>query len=398
MKFKIQADEKGFFGEFGGRFVDEALVEVLNELEKEYKKVQEDEEFYADFKKLLRDYVGRPSPITFAKNLTEKCGGAKIYLKREDLNHTGAHKINNALGQALLAERMGKTKLVCETGAGSHGVACATAAALFGMEIIVFMGEEDIRRQEPNVFRMELLGAEIIPVTKGNGTLADAIDAALDYWVKNVEDTHYLLGSAVGPHPYPTIVRDFQSVIGEEIKEKLPNIEGKLPEALVACVGGGSNSIGTFYPLLDDEGVKMYGVEAGGEGENTLKNALSMLEGEPTILHGFKSYVIKDEKGNVRDAYSISAGLDYPGVGPEHCYLKDAGRIEYPNITDDEALDALVLLSREEGIIPALESSHAIAYALKLAKEMSEDEVIVVTLSGRGDKDMEAVRNYLKEK
>ena len=398
MKYKIEADRKGFFGEFGGQFVPETIIPVLKELEEEYKKMKRDPSFHKEFKKLLKDYVGRETPLTYAKNYTKKLGGAKIYLKREDLNHTGAHKIINGLGQALLSKRMGKTKLVAETGAGQHGVASATAAALLDMDLIVYMGREDMKRQSLNVFRMELLGAEVRQVDSGKGTLADAVDEALNYWVENSEDTHYLLGSAVGPHPFPTIVRDFQSVIGSEIREQILEIEGRLPDALIACVGGGSNAIGTFYPMLEDKEVKMYGVEAGGKGAETFQNCLAMAEGSVMVLHGSQSYVITDQQGGARCAYSISAGLDYPGIGPEHSFLKDHQRVEYPNATDDEAIQAMLNLSRTEGIIPALESSHALAYAEKLAPQMDKDEIIVVTVSGRGDKDMKTVRNYLKEK
>lgn len=396
MKYKIEADEKGFFGKFGGQFVPEKLMPVLKELEEEYKKLKKDEEFQKDFKRLLKDYVGRETPLTFAKNYTKKLGGAKIYLKREDLNHTGAHKIVNALGQALIAKKMGKTKIVAETGAGQHGVASATAAALLDLDLIVYMGREDTKRQSVNVFRMELLGAEVRAVDSGQGTLSDAVDEALHYWVENAEDTYYLLGSAVGPHPFPTIVRDFQSVIGEEIKKEILEKEGRLPDALVACIGGGSNAIGTFYPMLEDLEVQMFGVEAGGKGKDSLENCLALLQGTLRPLHGSQSYVITDEEGKVRPAYSISAGLDYPGVGPEHSFLKEKSRVEYTYATDEEAIQAMVNLSQLEGIIPALESSHALAYVEKLAPQMGKDEIIVVTVSGRGDKDMETVRNYLE--
>ncbi|KON87626.1 tryptophan synthase subunit beta [Sporosarcina globispora] len=388
-------DERGHFGEYGGRYVPETLMQAILELEEEYRKAQADEGFQEELQALLKDYVGRETPLYFAENLTKYTGGAKIYLKREDLNHTGAHKINNSLGQALLALRMGKRKVVAETGAGQHGVATATACALLNLECIIFMGEEDIKRQQLNVFRMELLGAKVVGVNSGSATLKDAVNEALRYWVTNVEDTHYILGSVMGPHPFPMIVRDFQSVIGNETKEQYHEKEGKLPDAVVACIGGGSNSMGMFYPFIKDESVRMIGVEAAGLGTDTEKHAASLTKGTPGVLHGALMYLLQDEHGQIQEAHSISAGLDYPGVGPEHSYLKDSGRAEYESITDDEALDALKLLCKMEGIIPALESSHAVAYALKLAPQMNKEEGLVVCLSGRGDKDVETVRARL---
>lgn len=388
-------DERGHFGTYGGRYVPETLMQAILELEEEYKKAQADESFQKELQGLLKDYVGRETPLYFAENLTKYAGGAKIYLKREDLNHTGAHKINNSLGQALLAQRMGKRKIVAETGAGQHGVATATACALLNLECVIFMGEEDIRRQQLNVFRMELLGAKVVGVQSGSATLKDAVNEALRYWVTNVEDTHYILGSVMGPHPFPMIVRDFQSVIGNETKEQYLEKEGKLPDAVVACIGGGSNSMGMFYPFIKDETVRMIGVEAAGLGTDTEKHAASLTKGTPGVLHGALMYLLQDEHGQIQEAHSISAGLDYPGVGPEHSYLKDSGRAEYESITDEEALEALQLLCKLEGIIPALESSHAVAYALKLAPQMNKNEGLVICLSGRGDKDVETVRARL---
>ncbi|WP_197414504.1 tryptophan synthase subunit beta [Bacillus sp. FJAT-29937] len=388
-------DERGHFGVFGGRFVPETLMQAVLELESEYKKALEDPKFQNELNDLLKDYVGRETPLYFAKNLTKHLQGAKIYLKREDLNHTGAHKINNSLGQALLAARMGKRKIVAETGAGQHGVATATACALLNLECIIYMGAEDIRRQQLNVFRMELLGAKVVSVESGSATLKDAVNEALRYWVTNVEDTHYILGSVMGPHPFPMIVRDFQSVIGKETRQQFLEKEGKLPEAVVACIGGGSNAMGMFYPFIKDEAVRLYGVEAAGLGLDTSKHAASMTKGKPGILHGALMYLLQDEDGQIQEAHSISAGLDYPGVGPEHSYLKDSGRVNYESITDEEAMEALQLLCQLEGIIPALESSHAVAYALKLAPTMKEDEGLVICLSGRGDKDVETVKARL---
>ncbi|MDQ0184180.1 tryptophan synthase subunit beta [Cytobacillus sp. FSL W7-1323] len=388
-------DEKGHFGTYGGRYVPETLMQAILELEKEYEKAKVDPAFQNELNDLLRDYVGRETPLYYAKNLTKYAGGGKIYLKREDLNHTGAHKINNSLGQALLTKRMGKSKVVAETGAGQHGVATATACALLNLECVIFMGEEDILRQQLNVFRMEILGAKVISVKSGSATLKDAVNEALRYWVSNVEDTHYILGSAMGPHPFPKIVRDFQSVIGQETKKQFIEKEAKLPEAIVACIGGGSNAIGMFYPFLEDREVKLYGVEAAGLGLHSEKHAASLAKGKPGILHGAYMYLLQNQDGQIQEAHSISAGLDYPGIGPEHCYLHDIERVQYDAITDDEALEALQVLSKTEGIIPALESAHAISYAIKLAKEMEPTEHIVVCLSGRGDKDMEAVRSKI---
>jgi tryptophan synthase beta chain len=388
-------DEFGRFGSFGGRYVPETLMNALIELEQAFRDCMKDQTFIEDYKYLLKQYSGRPTPLYYAERLTEKLGGAKIYLKREDLNHTGAHKINNTIGQALLAERMGKKKVIAETGAGQHGVATATVAALLGLECKVFMGEEDTKRQQLNVFRMNLLGAEVIPVVSGSRTLKDAGNEALRYWVSNVEDTFYILGSVVGPHPYPMMVRDFQRIIGDEAKEQILELEGRLPDVVVACVGGGSNAMGIFYPFVDDAGVRLIGTEAAGKGVNTDKHAASITKGTPGVFQGSMSYLLQDEYGQVQEAHSISAGLDYPGIGPEHSYLKDTGRAEYVPITDSEALEALQLLSRTEGIIPALESSHAIAQAVKLAPTLAKDQIMIVNVSGRGDKDMESVMKYL---
>ncbi|MBF2758574.1 MULTISPECIES: tryptophan synthase subunit beta [unclassified Staphylococcus] len=395
--FNIQteADELGFFGEYGGQYVPETLMPAIIELKQAYKKAKNDRSFQDELSYYLKEYVGRETPLTYAKSYTQALGGAQIYLKREDLNHTGAHKINNALGQALLAKRMGKNKLVAETGAGQHGVASATVAALFDMELIVFMGREDIKRQQLNVFRMELLGAKVEAVDDGQGTLSDAVNKALQYWVSHVEDTHYLLGSALGPDPFPTMVRDFQSVIGHEIKDQILQKTGRLPDAVVACIGGGSNAIGTFYPFIQDN-VKLYGVEAAGQGVDTDKHALAIGKGRPGVLHGSKMYLIQDDHGQVELAHSISAGLDYPGIGPEHSYYHDIGRVKYEHASDTEAMEALIRFSKMEGIIPAIESAHALSYVEKLAPKMSGDEILVVTISGRGDKDMETIRHYMK--
>ncbi|MGG0716937.1 tryptophan synthase subunit beta [Robertmurraya massiliosenegalensis] len=389
-------NEKGHFGKYGGRFIPETLMQAVKELEVAYKEAINDESFHKQLNTLLTDYVGRETPLYYAENLTEHAGGAKIYLKREDLNHTGAHKINNTIGQALLAVRMGKKKIVAETGAGQHGVATATVCALLNLDCVIFMGEEDIKRQQLNVFRMELLGAKVEAVTSGSRTLKDACNEALRYWVSNVHDTHYILGSVMGPHPFPMMVRDFQSVIGKETKKQFVEKEGRLPDALVACIGGGSNSMGMFYPFIEDDGVNMYGVEAAGLGIDTAKHAASLTKGKPGVLHGALMYLLQDEAGQIQEAHSISAGLDYPGVGPEHSYLKDIGRVEYQSIADDEALEGLQLLCKLEGIIPALESAHAVAYAIKLAKTMSLEEGIVVCLSGRGDKDVQTVKARLE--
>ncbi len=394
----IKADEHvkaGRYGRFGGQYVPETLMTALNELEQAYETAIADPTFVDEVNYYLKDYVGRETPLYFAERLTKHIGGAKIYLKREDLNHTGAHKINNTIGQALLAKRMGKKKIVAETGAGQHGVATATVCALFDLECIVFMGKEDVRRQELNVFRMELLGATVISVDQGAGTLKDAVNEALRYWVSNVEDTHYILGSALGPHPFPMIVRDFQRVIGLETREQILEKEGRLPDAIVACVGGGSNAIGMFHPFIEDEQVALYGVEAAGSGISTGLHAAATAEAKEGVLHGAYMYLLQDENGFIQEAHSISAGLDYPGVGPEHSYLHDIGRVKYTSVTDSEALEGLQLLSRKEGIIPALESSHAIYYAAGLAKEMAPEEILVICLSGRGDKDVQTVRDEL---
>ena len=383
------------FGEFGGQFVPEVLIPPLKELEKAYNKLKNDEEFKRELDYYLRNYAGRPTPLYFAKNLTEKIGGAKIYLKREDLLHGGAHKINNTIGQALLAKKMGKTRLIAETGAGQHGVATAIAGALLGLEVEIYMGAEDVERQKMNVFRMKLLGAKVHPVESGSRTLKDAINEALRDWVATFEYTHYLIGSVVGPHPYPTIVRDFQSVIGRETKRQILEIEGTLPDVIVACVGGGSNAIGIFHPFIEDKKVRLIGVEAAGKGIETGKHAASLCAGKKGILHGMLSYFLQDEDGQIATTHSIAPGLDYPGVGPEHAWLKEIGRAEYVAVTDEQALKAFVELSRTEGIIPALESAHALAYAIELAKEMSRDEIIVVNLSGRGDKDLGIVMEAL---
>lgn len=394
---QTEADQLGFFGEYGGQFVPETLMPAVLELKQAYNKAKKDPQFQQELNDYLTEYVGRATPLIFAQSYTQRLGGAKIYLKREDLNHTGAHKINNALGQALLAKRMGKRKLVAETGAGQHGVASATVAALFDMELIVFMGKEDIQRQQLNAFRMELLGAKVVSVEDGQGTLSDAVNKALQYWVSHVDDTHYLLGSALGPDPFPTIVRDFQSVIGNEIKTQILEKEGRLPNAVVACVGGGSNAIGTFYPFIKDE-VQLYGVEAAGEGANTNKHALAIGKGKPGVLHGAKMYLIQDRHGQIELAHSISAGLDYPGIGPEHSYYNDIGRVHYTNATDTEAMEALIRFTKDEGIIPAIESAHALSYVEKLAPQMDKDQLLVVTISGRGDKDMETIRQYIQQR
>ncbi|OIN68502.1 tryptophan synthase subunit beta [Exiguobacterium sp. KRL4] len=391
-----QPDALGQYGIYGGRYIPETLMQAVLELEQAYAEVKEDPAFHERMNDLLENYVGRKTPLYYAEHLTRAIGGAKIYLKREDLNHTGAHKINNTIGQALLAERMGKRKIVAETGAGQHGVATATVCALLDLECVIFMGEEDIRRQELNVFRMELLGAKVVSVTQGSRTLKDAVNEALRYWVKHVDDTHYLMGSVLGPHPFPEIVRDFQAIIGQETRAQILEKEGKLPEAIVACVGGGSNAIGMFHPFIEDEDVALYGIEAAGSGLDTDKHAATMSKGEVGVLHGSMMYLLQDDHGQVTEAHSISAGLDYPGVGPEHSLLKDIGRVQYEAVTDQQALDALQLLCQKEGIIPALETAHAIAHATELAKGMQPEEVVVICLSGRGDKDVMTVRNALK--
>ncbi|MEM2865382.1 MAG: tryptophan synthase subunit beta [Candidatus Bathyarchaeia archaeon] len=385
----------GKFGRYGGRFVPETLMPVLEELEESYYRLRDDPGFQSDLKWYLSHYAGRPSPLYYAENLTRLYKGARIYLKREDLIHGGAHKINNTLGQGLLAKRMGKTRVIAETGAGQHGVATAMACAALGLRAEIYMGVEDMRRQRLNVFRMRLLGAEVHPVEAGSRTLKDAINEALRDWASHPEDTHYLLGSAVGPHPYPTMVRDFQSVIGREIKEQILSFEGRLPDALVACVGGGSNAIGTFHPFIGEAGVKLYGVEAAGSGLKTERHAASLTAGSEGVFHGALSYLLQDRYGQVKATHSISAGLDYPGVGPEHAYLKEMGRASYTAVTDGEALKAFVDLSRAEGIIPALEPCHALAYAKRLAKRLGRSGLMVVTLSGRGDKDVEVVAEAL---
>ena len=385
---------KGRFGQHGGQFIPETLMNAVNELEAAYEKYIHDEAFLAELDELNRTYTGRPSLLYYAGKMTEDLGGAKIYLKREDLNHTGSHKINNALGQALLARKMGKTRVIAETGAGQHGGATATAAALLGLECEVYMGKEDTDRQALNVFRMELLGARVHPVTSGTQTLKDAVNETLREWTNRVEDTHYVLGSVMGPHPFPTIVRDFQSIIGKEVKSQLMEAEGKLPDMLIACVGGGSNAMGLFYDFIDEPGVALVGCEAAGHGVDTDKNAATIATGSLGIFHGMKSYFCQDEYGQIAPVYSISAGLDYPGIGPEHASLHDTGRAQYVPVTDDEAVDAFEYLSRMEGIIPAIESAHAVAYARKIAPTMGKDQVIVINLSGRGDKDVAAIARY----
>jgi tryptophan synthase beta chain len=388
-------DEKGYFGKFGGRFVPEVLMNAIYELEKSYLSLKDDKNFKEELNFLLKEYAGRPSLLYFAKRLTEEIGGAKIYLKREDMMHTGAHKINNTLGQVLLAKKMGKQRIIAETGAGQHGVATATACALLNLECHVYMGTEDTKRQKMNLFRMELLGTEVIPVDSGSKTLKDAINAAIRDWVTNVETTHYCIGSVVGPHPYPMMIRDFQSVIGEETKRQILEKEYRLPDVIIACVGGGSNAIGIFYPFIEENNIKMVGVEAGGLGLDTKKHAASLCKGGIGALHGAMSYLLQDKDGQITETHSIAPGLDYPGVGPEHSYLKDKGLVEFTAISDEEALNAFNKLSQTEGIIPALESAHAVAYAIKIAKDMPRESIIVVNLSGRGDKDLEIVEGVL---
>jgi len=384
-------DEHGHFGPYGGIFAPETLMAPLEELADAYARVKNDPAFQAELDADLADYVGRPSPLYLAKRMTGELGGAKVYLKREDLNHTGAHKVNNTIGQALLAKRLGKTRIIAETGAGQHGVASATVAARLGLECVVYMGADDVVRQAPNVARMKMLGATVVPVTSGTRTLKDALNEAMRDWVTNVDNTFYIIGTVAGPHPYPMLVRDFQAVIGREARRQCLEKEGRLPDALVACVGGGSNAIGLFHEFLPDESVKLYGVEAGGLGLSTGQHAAPLCAGKPGVLHGNRTYLMEDENGQIIGTHSISAGLDYPGVGPEHSWLKDIGRASYVAITDDEALDGFRMLTRTEGIIPALESSHAVAYAMKLAPTMSKDEIIIVNLSGRGDKDMNTI-------
>ncbi len=388
---------KGRFGDHGGQYVPETLMNAVIELEKAYDHYKNDPAFNAELNELLNEYAGRPSRLYFAKHMTEDLGGAKIYLKREDLNHTGAHKINNVLGQALLAKKMGKTRLIAETGAGQHGVATATAAALLGMECVVFMGKEDTERQALNVYRMKLLGSTVVPVTSGTATLKDAVSEAMREWTGRLHDTHYCLGSVMGPHPFPTIVRDFQAVISKEIKEQVLQKEGRLPDAVIACVGGGSNAIGAFYHFIDDKQTRLIGCEAAGRGAETLETAATITTGRKGIFHGMKSYFCQDEYGQIAPVYSISAGLDYPGIGPEHAWLHDIGRAEYVPVTDEEAVNAFEYLSRTEGIIPAIESAHAVAHAMKLAPTMSKDEIMVINISGRGDKDCAAIARYRGE-
>lgn len=386
-----QPDEKGRFGPYGGRFVSETLMAALDELEKSYAHLSQDQSFINELDQDLAHYVGRPSPLYFAERLTQQCGGAKIYLKREDLNHTGAHKVNNTIGQALLAKYSGKTRVIAETGAGQHGVATATIAARLGMECVVYMGEDDVHRQALNVYRMKLLGASVVPVTSGSKTLKDAMNEAMRDWVTNVDNTFYIIGTVAGPHPYPMLVRDFQSIIGRETKEQIMQHEGRLPDAIVACVGGGSNAIGIFHPFINDSDVALYGVEAGGDGLDTGRHAAPLNDGRPGVLHGNRTYLMEDDDGQIIHTHSISAGLDYPGVGPEHAWLKDIGRAQYVVANDDEAMNAFRQLNRIEGIMPALESSHAIAYATKLAATMGKEQIVVVNLSGRGDKDIHTV-------
>jgi len=391
------ADKYGRFGEFGGQYIPETLMNAVNELNEAYNKYKDDPEFNTELKELLDEYAGRPSRLYYAEKMTKDLGGAKIYLKREDLNHTGAHKINNCLGQALLAKKMGKTRLIAETGAGQHGVATATVAALLGMECEIFMGQVDCERQALNVYKMRLLGAKVVPVTSGTATLKDAVSECMREWTSRIDDTHYCLGSCMGPHPFPTIVRDFQAVISRESRQQILEKEGRLPDAVLACVGGGSNAIGSFYHFIPDQGVRLIGCEAAGRGIDTFETAATMNVGSLGIFHGMKSYFCQDEFGQIAPVYSISAGLDYPGIGPEHAYLNDIGRAEYVAITDDEAVEAFEYLSRTEGIIPAIESSHALAYAMKLAPTMGKDQIILVTVSGRGDKDCAAIARYRGE-
>ncbi len=390
-------NQNGRFGVHGGQYIPETLMNAVIELEEAYNKYKNDPQFNAELTQLFNDYAGRPSHLYYAEKMTRDLGGAKIYLKREDLNHTGAHKINNCLGQALLAKKMGKTRLIAETGAGQHGVATATVAALLGMECVVFMGKVDTERQALNVYKMKLLGADVVPVTDGTGTLKDAVSQAMREWTSRMEDTHYCLGSVMGPHPFPTIVRDFQAVISREIREQMLEKEGRLPDAVIACVGGGSNAIGSFYHFIDDPSVRLIGCEAAGRGVDTFETAATINTGRLGIFHGMKSYFCQNEYGQIAPVYSISAGLDYPGIGPEHAYLHDIGRAEYVPVTDDEAVNAFEYTSRMEGIIPAIESSHAIAYAMRLAPKLDKDKVIVITVSGRGDKDCAAIARYRGE-
>ena len=394
--FKEFPDKDGNFGDYGGRFVAETLIPLISDLEKKYLFYKKDNKFKEDFAKLATDYIGRPSPLYFAKNLTNFAGGAKIYFKRDELNHTGAHKINNCLGQILLAKRMNKKRIIAETGAGQHGVATATVCALFGMQCVIFMGTKDIERQKPNVFKMKLLGADIKPVSSGSSTLKDAMNEALRDWVSNVDNTFYIIGTAAGPHPYPMMVRDFQSVIGKELRKQILKKEKKLPNTLVACVGGGSNALGLFYEFLDERKISLYGVEAGGKGIKSGAHSASLSAGSPGILHGNKTYLLQDKDGQIKEAHSISAGLDYPGIGPEHSWLKDKGRVKYVYVNDKQALNALKLCSRLEGIIPALEPAHALHFVLKYASQKKRDHIIVMNMCGRGDKDLDTIMNSLK--
>ncbi|MDH3694248.1 MAG: tryptophan synthase subunit beta [Gammaproteobacteria bacterium] len=396
--YRSGPDDSGHFGIFGGRFVAETLMPLILNVEKAYTTARNDSAFQEEFDHYAKHYIGRPSPLYFAKRLTEHFGGAKIYFKRDELNHTGSHKINNTLGQILLAQRMGKKRIIAETGAGQHGVATATVCALFDLPCVVYMGATDIERQAPNVFRMKLLGAEVVPVTSGTGTLKDAMNDALRDWVTNVEDTFYIIGTVAGPHPYPMMVRNFQSVIGNEVREQLAELEGRLPDTLVACIGGGSNAMGLFHPFLDDREIKIIGVEAAGLGVDTDKHAASLTGGQPGVLHGNRTYLLQNDDGQILDAHSISAGLDYPGIGPEHSWLHDSGRVEYASVTDNEALEAFQLCCRMEGIIPALEPAHALAHVAKIAPQMSQDQILVMNMCGRGDKDVFTVADALDVK
>ncbi|HIA83015.1 MAG TPA: tryptophan synthase subunit beta [Rhodospirillales bacterium] len=393
--FRAGPDDNGHFGIFGGRYVAETLMPLILEVEKTYDNIKEDPIFQKDFDNYLNDFVGRPSPLFYARRLTKHLGGAKIYFKREDLNHTGAHKVNNCIGQILVAQRMGKKRIIAETGAGMHGVATATVCALFDFSCTIYMGTKDIERQASNVSRMKLLGAEIVPVTSGSSTLKDAMNDALRDWVANVDDTYYLIGTVAGPHPYPTMVRDFQSVIGKETRSQIFDKEGRLPDSLVACIGGGSNAIGLFHPFLDDEAVRVIGVEAAGEGIETGKHAASLSAGMPGVLHGNRTYLLQDQDGQINEAHSISAGLDYPGIGPEHAWLHDIGRVEYVSVTDKDAVSAFQLTTKTEGIIPALESAHAVAHVVKIAGELPKEHIMIINMSGRGDKDIDAVAQHL---
>ena len=393
--YQTGPDERGHFGIYGGRFVAETLMPLILDLEQAYEAAKKDPEYDRELEELHAHYTGRPSPLYFAERLTEHFGGAKVYFKRDELNHTGSHKINNCLGQILLARRMGKKRIIAETGAGQHGVAVATVAARFGLPCIVYMGETDIKRQAPNVFRMKLLGAEVRPVTSGSGTLKDAMNDALRDWVSNVESTFYIIGTVAGPHPYPAMVRDFQSIIGNEVREQMMEAEGRLPDSLVACIGGGSNAMGLFYPFLDDKEVQIFGVEAGGSGVETGEHAASLTGGKPGVLHGNRTYLLQNEDGQITEAHSISAGLDYPGIGPEHAWLRDTGRVNYVSATDKEALEAFQLCTRLEGIIPALEPSHALSYVEKIAPGLPSDHLLVMNMCGRGDKDVFAVAEHL---